>query len=135
MFELNKDFLEGLEVPHMSETEERAFLAHLQEELETRVGERMSAGLSEAQVSEFEKIIDGVPEAIQPLLQSAGDYQNSAEYQRIKSTGNFSDTDDALLSEYASLLWLRQNYPQYEQTVREVIENLRTEIKSSSNKI
>ena len=58
MFELTKEFVEGLGVQEMPEAEMKAFLAHLQEEMEVRVGERISAEMSEAQVDEFEKLID-----------------------------------------------------------------------------
>lgn len=58
MYELNETFLQGLGVNDMPEAEMRAFLDHLQEEMEVRVGERVSAGMSDAQISEFEKMID-----------------------------------------------------------------------------
>ena len=129
MFTLDKDFLEGLGVDDMPEAEMKAFLEHLQEEMEVRVGERMSAGMSDEQVDEFERIIDGDKVAVQNVLKTAGEYENDEDYKKLVSASGLAEGSPELLDEYASMVWLRKNCPQYTDIVRNVILELKDEIK------
>jgi len=135
MFTLDKEFLEGLGVDDMPEAEMKAFLGHLQEEMEVRVGERMSAGMNEAQVEEFEKIIDGDRAVIDAVLTTTGDYRDSADYKKLVDASGLSDGSPELLGEYASLIWLRKNCPQYTEIVQNVIMELKEEIKTGKDRI
>jgi len=135
MFALDKSFLEGLGVDDMPEAEMKAFLEHLQEEMEVRVGEKMSAGMTEVQIEEFEKIIDGDDRAIGAVLAGVGDYQGDEEYQRLKDASGLADGSPELLGEYASLIWLKKNCPQYAEIVRQVIADLKEEIKAGKDKV
>ncbi|MCL1839901.1 DUF5663 domain-containing protein [Candidatus Saccharibacteria bacterium] len=83
MFELDRTFLEGLGVDDMPEAEMKAFLEHLQEEMEVRVGERMSEGMTEAQIEEFEKIIDGEGEDGDMSDSAAWLEKNCPQYKSI----------------------------------------------------
>lgn len=58
MFQLNDDFLQSVGLGGMPEEHRQAFLQHLYEELELRVGTRLSEGMSDTQLAEFEKLID-----------------------------------------------------------------------------
>ncbi len=57
MFQLDDNFLTSLGLGDMSTEEKKAFLLHIYEELELRVGTELSKNLSDNQLSEFEKII------------------------------------------------------------------------------
>ena len=135
MFSLDREFLEGLGVGEMPEAEMQAFLAHLQEEMEVRVGERMSAGMSEGQIAEFEKIIDGDEAMVAAVLGGAGDYREDVEYRKLMEASGFADGSAELLGEYASLVWLRKNCPGYAGIVQDVISELKEEVRAGKDKI
>ena len=60
MFQLNDDFLQSVGLGGMPEDQKEAFLQHLYEELELRVGTRLSDGMNDDQLAEFEKFIEKV---------------------------------------------------------------------------
>jgi hypothetical protein len=136
MFKLDKKFLEGLGVGDMSEAEMEAFLEHLQEEMEVRVGERMSADMNETQIDEFERIIDGDTGTVQSVLMKlGGDYRSNVEYKKLMDASRLEDGSAELLAEYASLVWLKRNCPQYAKIVEEVASELKEEVKAGKDSI
>src|SRR5688572_114134 len=58
MFNLDDDFLQSLGLGGLPDDQKQAFLQHVYDELELRVGTRLSEGMSDQQLSEFEKLID-----------------------------------------------------------------------------
>jgi len=135
MFTLDKSFLEGLGVGEMSDADMEAFLSYLQEEMEVRVGEKMSEGMSEEQIAEFESIIDGDESAIEAMLATVEDYKNTEEYKKLMEASGFADGSRELVGEYANLVWLKKNCPQYADIVRQVIAGLKEEIRAGKDRI
>ena len=56
--EFDDKFLQEMGLSAMPEQEKQDFLNYVQEELEIRIGERISKGLTEAQLNEFDAITD-----------------------------------------------------------------------------
>lgn len=56
--EFDEKFLQEMGLSAMPEEEKQKFLDYLQEELEVRIGERISKGLTEVQLNEFDMITD-----------------------------------------------------------------------------
>ncbi|MBR2841618.1 hypothetical protein IKE80_02460 [Candidatus Saccharibacteria bacterium] len=56
--EFDEKFLQEMGLSAMPETEKQKFLDYLQEELEVRIGERISKGLTEVQLNQFDMITD-----------------------------------------------------------------------------
>ena len=56
--EFDEKFLQEMGLSAMPEDEKQKFLAYVQEELEVRIGERISRGLTETQLNEFDMITD-----------------------------------------------------------------------------
>lgn len=56
--EFDEKFLQEMGLSAMPEKEKQKFLDYLQEELEVRIGERISKGLTEVQLNEFDMITD-----------------------------------------------------------------------------
>ena len=54
--EFDEKFLQEMGLSAMPETEKQKFLDYLQEELEVRIGERISKGLTEVQLNQFDMI-------------------------------------------------------------------------------
>ncbi len=72
--EFDEKFLADMGLSAMPEDQKRDFLAYVQEELEIRIGERISRGLSPAQLAEFDAITDPA-EAAQWLEANRPDYR------------------------------------------------------------
>lgn len=129
MFQLNDEFLKELGLDQLPEEQRKPFLDHIYSELELRVGERLSQGLSDAQLDQFANIIDKVPSAIDEFLaQYAPNYTQDQMFARLmKATGLPAD-DPRLKDEYAATKWLEVNRPDYRDVVAAVLDDLKKEI-------
>lgn len=67
-------FLQEMGLQAMPEDQKQAFLNYVQEELEVRIGERISRGLTEVQLNEFDMIADPA-EAAEWLEKNRPDYR------------------------------------------------------------
>lgn len=72
--EFDEKFLQDMGLSAMPEQEKQAFLDYVQEELEIRIGERISKGLTEVQLREFDTITDQ-SEAAKWLEENRPDYR------------------------------------------------------------
>lgn len=70
----DEDFLQEMGLSAMPEDEKQNFLAYVQEEVEIRIGERISQGLLESQLAEFDAITDQ-SEAAKWLEKNRPDYR------------------------------------------------------------
>jgi len=135
MFQLNDQFLKDLGVDELPEDQQRAFLDHVYSQLELRVGTKLSQGLSEEQLAEFESFIDRDSQKVQDWLSAnVEDYQNDPVYLQLKSDAP-SDDEMLVKSEYASLRWLGKNRPDYKQVVSDVLDEIKQEILDNKDMI
>ena len=58
MNQLDEQFLHEMGLSAMPEDQKQKFLDYIQEELEVRIGERISRGLTQEQLNEFDMITD-----------------------------------------------------------------------------
>ena len=72
--EFDEKFLQEMGLSAMPEDQKQKFLDYIQEELEVRIGERISKGLTQAQLNEFDRITDQ-SEATKWLEQNRPDYR------------------------------------------------------------
>ena len=56
--QFDEKFLQEMGLQAMPEDQKQKFLDYIQEELEVRIGERISKGLTEVQLNEFDMITD-----------------------------------------------------------------------------
>ena len=88
MFQLDDQFLESVGLGRMPEDQKAMFLEHLLEELELRVGTRLSEGMSDDKLAEFEKLIESRNEqgALTWLEEHRPDYKTvvSEELEKLK---------------------------------------------------
>jgi hypothetical protein len=63
MFKLDDNFLAELGLAALPAEEKKKMLAHIYETLELRVGMKLAENMSDAQLDEFEKLMDGGNEA------------------------------------------------------------------------
>ena len=136
MFQLDEKFLNELGLDSMPAEQKDAFLKHIYDELELRVGTKLSEGLSESQLTEFEKIIDRDQATIQDWVRvNSPDYVNDPMFVRLQQATNLDAGDTGLLAEYAATKWLEVNRPDYRDVVANVLEELKKEITDSRDQL
>jgi hypothetical protein len=136
MFQLDDQFLKDLGLDQMQDEQKQAFLAHIYNELELRVGVRLSEGLSEAQLAEFESFVDRDDEKVRAwVIANSPAYVDDPTYQQLKVNAPENTDDATLLAEYASLKWLGMNRPNYRDVVAQVLDELKREIMANRDTI
>lgn len=129
MFQLNEEFLKELGLDQLPEEQRKPFLQHIYSELELRVGERLSQGMSEAQLDEFANIIDKTPGVVEGFLAKyAPNYQQEPMFQRLLQASGAAADDTRLRDEFAATKWLEVNRPDYRDVVAAVMGELKKEI-------
>lgn len=136
MFRLDDQFLKDIGLDALPEEQKKPFLQHIYSELELRVGTRLSDGLSDAQLEEFEKIIDRDQEKIQSwLVEHAPTYMNEEAFGKLQQATGLEPNDPRLIAEYTATKWLEVNRPDYRQVVAQVLDELKREITSNRDAI
>lgn len=129
MFQLDDKFLADIGLNDMPDEQKQAFLQHIYEELELRVGTKLSDGLSDQQLEEFEKIIDKDQTVIDNWLAvHVQNYQSDDIFVRMQQALNLDPADPNLKSEYVATKWLEVNRPDYRDVVKQVLDELKNEI-------
>lgn len=136
MFQLDDKFLADVGLGGLPADQKEEFLNHTYLELEHRVGESLSEGLSEAQLAEFEAFIDRDETQIQAwFADNLPEYEQMEDYQRLKASAPPDVQPIAVLAEYGSLKWLEINRPDYKQTVANEMAKLKQEISDNRDAI
>lgn len=136
MFQLDDKFLEEVGLAQLPADQKQAFLEQVYASLEERVGVRLSEGLSDEQLEEFEGIIDRKPEKVDAWLAVyAPQYSADPIFQRIQQATGLALEDPALRSEFAATKWLEVNRPNYRDVVAQVMNELKAEIAQNRDAI
>lgn len=136
MFQLDDKFLADIGLNDLPEDQKQPFLQHIYEELELRVGTRLSDGLSDAQLEQFEKIIDRDQPTIDAWTQQfAPNFTDDQVFQRMQQATKLDPADPNLKAEYVATKWLEVNRPDYRQVVAQVLDELKREIISNRDTI
>lgn len=136
MFQLDDKFLQEIGLDSLPADQRQAFLAHIYSELELRVGVRLSEGLSDEQLNEFESFVDRKEDQVRTwIAANTPDYLNDPAYQQVKASAPQTSDEAAVLAEYASLKWLSMNRPNYREVVAQVLSELKSEIMNNRETI
>lgn len=136
MFQLDDKFLEDVGLGAMPDDQKKPFLQHIYNELELRVGTKLSEGMTNEQLEEFEAIIDRKEDIIDAWLANhAPDYQNEETFKRIQQAVKLEIGDPRLKAEFTATKWLGVNRPDYRDVVASVLAELKTEIMNNKDKI
>jgi len=136
MFQLDDKFLEDIGLNELPEEQKKPFLQHIYDELELRVGTKLSDGMSDEQLAEFESIIDRKDEIIvEWLAKFAPEYHNDAGFMQLQTTTGLDVNDPSLRAEYAATKWLEVNRPDYRNVVSQVLDTLKQEVIASRDVI
>lgn len=129
MFQLDDKFLQDVGLGGLPEDQKKLFLDHFREQLELRVGTRLSEGLSDAQLEEFESFIDRKDDRVNAwLATNVPNYEEDTIYQQLKAGAPEQIPQNVVLAEYASLKWLGLNRPDYKDVVTATMNELKSEI-------
>ena len=135
MIKVDDKFLEDVGLGSLSGDRKEAFIAHTQEELEMRVGEKMSETLTLTQLEEFDRLVNNDRGTMIKILSRIGDYQSDRVYQNLLEKHNVSEGNMEILAEYLSVKWIQQNKPDYAEITREVAEQFKSEISKMKDEI
>lgn len=135
MFQLDDKFLADLGLADLPEDQKKAFLQHIYSELEMRVGEKLTEGMSDDMLDEFGYFVDQNADKMKAWYsENLPDYAERQDFRDLK-TANADATDDALLSEYGAMKWLQLNRPDYPNVVAAVLDELKEEIRGNKDQI
>ncbi len=134
MFKLDNNLLEELGLGQLPVAEKNKMLAHIYQTLEMRVGMRLAEKMSDEQLDEFERFIDGdLDYARQYLDNHLPGWQQQPDYvNQVSAAQQQGLAPDKVLPEYTALKWLEKNFPNYKDVVAEELDKLKTEIKDQS---
>lgn len=136
MFQLDDQFLADVGLATLPEEQKKPFLQHTYDQLEYKVGIRLSEGMTDVQLEEFESIIDRKEDVITTWLSThAPNYQNEEVFQRLMQASNLQANDPGLRAEYAATKWLEVNRPDYRDVVAQTLEEIKQEIVKSKDAI
>lgn len=136
MFQLDDKFLEEIGLNSLPEEQKKPFLQHIYDELELRVGTKLSDGMSDEQLEEFESIIDRKDDIIVEWLgKYVPDYHNDVVFMQLQTSTDLDVNDPDLRADYAATKWLEVNRSDYRQVVAQVLEELKKEVIANSSVI
>lgn len=136
MFQLDENFLQQVGLGGLPEDQKQAFLQHIYGELEYRVGTKLSEGLSEDQLSQFEAFVDRDEQKVVSWFEKyLPNYRSAEDFQQLKASAPADVDEISLLSEYGSLKWLEINRPDYKQVVAVELDALKQEISNNKDSI
>lgn len=135
MFNIDDKFMDEIGLGALPEDEKKAFEDYARNELQERVGERLTEGMDDDTLDEFGYFMDGDLDGMRNWLNAhKPDYRNDSVYkQLVASNPGASETD--VLSSYGSLAWLQAHRPDYPKVVEQVMNELKQEIIDNRNAI
>ncbi|MCL2174048.1 DUF5663 domain-containing protein [Candidatus Saccharibacteria bacterium] len=135
MFRLDDKFLEELGLGALPKEQKQALLQHIYSELEMRVGQRLTDGMSDELLDEFGFFVDMNMDGMNKWFgDNLPDYADRDDFKQLKEA-NAQAPEAAVMSEYGAMKWLQLNRPDYPQVVAAVLEELKNEIKSNKDAI
>lgn len=136
MFQLDDKFLQDIGLGDLPDDQKQGLLQSLYAELEERVGVKLSQGLSDEQMEQFESFINRDEEKVQAWFETnLPGYEQAEDYQKFKASAPEGTPEIAVKSEYGSLKWLELNRPDYRDVVANELEALKQELIASRDKI
>lgn len=136
MITLDDAFLDTVGLAAMPADDRPAFLQMIYEELEFRAGVALSDGLSDAQLEEFEAIVDRVPDRVLAWIDThAPDFENDPIYQRMQHLMADRETRSGILCEYTVTKWLEINRPDYRRVVAAELDRIADTLRGQAPEI
>lgn len=135
MIKIDEKFLDEVGLSQMPEEKKSDFISQTQEELENRVGEKMSEGMTLNQLREFDGIMNNDRNTMIHVLSQIGDYREDELYQKLLKRHGVEEGTLEILGEYLSVKWIQINRPDYANITASVADELKNEIIGSRAQI
>ena len=135
MIRVDENFLRETGLGDLNEMQRTAFIEEAQRLLENRIGEKLSEGLSLEQLEEFDGIMKKDKNVMIKTLAKLGDYRIDEVYQNLLKRYGVTEGTVDILSEYLSVKWIQTNRPNYAEVSCQVFEELKQEVRASSEEI
>ena len=136
MIKFDEKFLEEAGLGGMPEEQKQEFLQHIQEQLELRVGEKMSENMSVDQMEEFDGIMRNDRKIMSKvLIDFGGDYRQDPLYKKVMEKHKATEATLELIGEYLSIKWIQTYRPNYSEIADKVAEELKEEIIAGRERI
>ena len=143
MIKIDDSLLEELGLLSLPKEERDKLLRQIYETLEMRVGMKLAERMSDSQLDEFERFINGDLAFTEEYLnQFKPGWAQSEPYQKALQNAAAAAqrsgrqiNENAVKTEFGALTWLETNFPDYKQVVAQELEKLKVEIKADSSKI
>ncbi len=134
--QFDDNFLAEVGLSNLPDNQKQTFLNNTKEELEMRVGEKMSKNMTDAQIEEFEGIMQNDQQVIRKVVSELGtDFREDPIYKKLLERHGVTEGTWDIISEYLSIKWIQKNRPDYHDIVRSTIAELKSEIKANSAQI
>ena len=128
MIKIDEKFLDEVGLSSMPADRKADFIKQTQEELENRVGEKMSEGMTVDQLREFDGIMNNDRNTMIRVLSQIGDYRKDELYQKLLARHGVTEGTLEILGEYLSVKWIQINRPDYATITANVATELKNEI-------
>lgn len=126
---LDAQFLADCGLQGLNADDAASLLAATQNELELRVGTKLSNGLSDEQLTEFECFMDRDEDAVRAwAAHHAPNYRTDSLYLALLESGPESASELDVLSEYCAQKWLELFRPDYPDIVAQELARLKEEL-------
>lgn len=136
MFQLDDKFLTDVGLNDLPEDQKQAFLQHIYSELELRVGTKLSEGMNDEQLAQFEAFVDRDEQKVTSWFERhLPNYHEAPDYIQLKQAAPADVDELSVLCEYGSLKWLEINRPDYRQVVAAELDALKIEITQNRDSI
>jgi len=129
MLKLSDTFLHEVGLDGLDEDEKKPFLRHIYQELESRIGLKLSENMSDQQLAEFDRILDKDQTTISSWLNANSiDYTKDNLYMMIQKKTGLDEGSEELLAEYCATKWLEVTRPDYKKVVADTLEEIKNEV-------
>ena len=135
LFSLDMSVLDEAGLGPMPADKKVAFLQHIEEELDLRIGKRMSGMINDTQWVEFEKLSGGDQSLVNGILSTQGDYKNDEVVKLLAQAAGTTVDNPDFQTQYAVTKWIEKNCPGYEKVVEEELLKMVEELKSRKDQI
>lgn len=135
MIKVDDKFLVEVGLQNLPEPQKTAFMTEIQEELENRVGEKMSEGMTSEQLEEFDGIMQKDRNVMIRFLTKLGDYRQDEVYQKLLQKYNVTEGTLEILGEYLSVKWIQLNRPDYMKVAQDIEAEFKQEIMNAHDEI
>ena len=135
MIKVDERFLAEVGLQNLPEPQKEALVAEIQVELENRVGEKMSEGMTPEQLGEFDGIMRKDRNVMIRFLSKLGDYRQDEIYQKLLQKYNVTEGTLEILGEYLSVKWIQLNRPDYAKVAQDIESEFKQEIIRSHDEV